>query len=266
MKTFNVWVRIVTVFVLSIFIWRFISALSDVLIGENYDQIMHLLIAFATTILVVSVLEIARRIDHLSWKQLGLGSFKNNAFSFLLGFFLWLVPATIGFVICLQLGLVDMKVQSDFNVIMISGLLLFVTVFLIEALPEELLLRGYIYRLLNVRFSHVVTVFAQVILFTLFGYFIGAIYSLEQLLFLPGFAFILGYFRAVTGNIWTGIGFHVAIMTATQLLSPLHAHFEVSGMFILQFFAFILLPSIIGSIVLEFIYPKRDWRKTEPIV
>ncbi|MDQ0270956.1 hypothetical protein J2S17_002842 [Cytobacillus purgationiresistens] len=95
----------------------------------------------------------------------------------------------------------------------------------------------------------------------LFAYFIGSINSYEQLLFIPGFALILGYFRALSGNIWASIGFHVAIMTATQILSPIQHPFEVSGLFTLQFFAFIQLPSIIGAVLLEFIYPKLNWKR-----
>ena len=108
-------------------------------------------------------------------------------------------------------------------------------------------------------FPHWLTIVLQALLFTLFGYLIGAIYSLEQLLFLPGFAFILGYFRAVSGNVWTAIGFHVAIMTVTQILSPVHSHFIVDGVFELRFFAFILFLSVLGAIVLDYIYPNHRW-------
>ncbi len=90
-------------------------------------------------------------------------------------------------------------------------------------------------------------------------------YSVEQLQFIPGFAIILGLFRAISGNVWTSIGFHVAIMTATQILGPIQGHFDVSGTFTLRFFAFILLPSVVGSTVLSFIYSNHNWSKKEPL-
>jgi len=54
--------------------------------------------------------------------------------------------------------------------------------------------------------------------------------------------------------VWTSVGFHAAMMTVFQILGPIHGHFDVSGMMTLPFFAFILLPSIVGSVVLSFIY------------
>nr|WP_255437462.1 CPBP family intramembrane glutamic endopeptidase [Thalassobacillus sp. CUG 92003] len=164
-----------------------------------------------------------------------------------------------------MLGWVEIDVQADLNYLLLSILILFITVFLIEALPEELIFRGYIYRYLNVLFPHWGTIILQAILFSLFAYFIGAMYSAEQLQFIPGFAIILGVFRAISGSVWAAIGFHVAIMTATQILGASHGHFDVSGIFILRFFAFILLPSIIGATVLSFIYPNHSWSKTEPL-
>lgn len=257
-------IRIVVVLIFAIIIWNFVSYLNDIF-GEEYSRINHFFIGLITTILSVIIIDFARRIDKISWKQLGQKSILTNAFSFFVGFIIWTIPALIGLVILLMAGWVEITVKSDFNHLMLSIMILFITIFLIEALPEELIFRGYIYSYLNILFPHWVTLIFQLLLFTLFGYFIGAIYSLEQLLFLPGFAFILGYLRAVSGNVWTAIGFHVAIMTATQILSPLHDHFDVSGIFTLQFFAFILLPSALGAIALEFIYPKHNWQDKKSI-
>lgn len=256
-------IRIAVVLILGIVIWNFINFLNGIYLGEEYSRINHFFIALITTILTVALIEVARRIDNISWKQLGQGSFRTNIFSFFLGFLLWAIPASIGLFICLTFGWVEITLHTDLNVLLLSILILFITVFFIEALPEELIFRGYIYRYLNVLFPHWITVILQSILFSLFAYFIGAMYSVEQIQFLTGFAFILGFFRAMSGNVWTSIGFHVAIMTATQILSSLHGHFDVSGLFTLRFFAFILLPSAIGGIALGFIYPNHKWRNKE---
>lgn len=262
----NIWMRILVVLIVGIAIWNFIIHLSDIFIGEEYSRINHFLIAVITTILTFILIQVALKIDKIPWKQLGQGTFKTNILSFLLGFLLWTIPASIGLFSCVILGWVEIKVHTDLNNLLMSILILFITVFLMEALPEEFIFRGYIYRYLNVVFPHWGTLILQTLLFSLFAYFIGAIYSVEQLQFIPSFAIILGVFRAISGSVWTSIGFHVAIMTAFQILGPIHGHFDVSGIMTLKLFAFIFLPSVVGSTVLSFIYSNHNWRKTEPLV
>ena len=264
MKMTAIVVRIGIVMLLGIAAWNFVIYISDLTSGEEYSRLTHFFIALLTTFFTIALLGIVCRIDKISWKNLGQASLRANIFSFFVGFLLWTIPAFIGLCICLMLGWVDITFHTDFNTLLLSILILVVTVFLMEALPEELIFRGYIYRYLHVSFPHSLTVILQSLLFTLFAYFIGAMYSVEQIQFIPGFAFILGYFRAVSGNVWTSIGFHVAIMTATQILNPSHGHFDVSGLFTLRFFAFILLPSTIGAIALAFIYPHHKWSQKAP--
>lgn len=265
LKAHSILIRIVGVLVLGIVIWNFMGYIRGLFPEEGYSRINHLFIALMTTILTVVLLEFARKIDGISWIKWGKSSNRTHIFSFFLGFFLWMIPASIGLIICLMLGWVKITLNTDMNILFISILILFITVFLMEALPEELIFRGYIYRYLNVLFPHWMTVILQALSFTLFAYIIGAMYSVEQLQFIPGFAIILGIFRAISGSVWTSVGFHVAIMTATQILGPIHGHFDVSGMLTLKFFAFILLPSVVGSVVLSFIYPNHNWGKTEPL-
>ncbi|WP_096188720.1 CPBP family glutamic-type intramembrane protease [Evansella halocellulosilytica] len=262
----NIWVRILVVLIIGIIIWNFITYLSDIFIGEEYIRFNHFLIAVLTTILTFILIQVALKIDNIPWHQLGQGTFKKNIISFFLGFFLWTIPASVGLFICVMLGWVEIKVHTDLNDLLLSMLILFITVLLIEALPEEFIFRGYIYRYLNVLFPHWGTILLQSLLFSLFAYFIGAMYSVEQLQFIPGFAIILGVFRAISGSVWTSIGFHAAIMTATQILGPIHGHFDVSEIFTLRFVAFILLPSVVGATVLSFIYYNHNWRKTDPLM
>jgi membrane protease YdiL (CAAX protease family) len=257
--------RAAGVLLLSVIIWRLIGYLNDRYLGDAYNQTHHFFIAVITALLSIILIDSVRRMDKLSWKKLGLDTLRKNAVSFLLGFMVWAIPAALGLIICIMAGWVQITAQTDFSQLLWSVLILLVTVFFIEALPEELIFRGLIYRYFHSLFPHGVTLFMQALVFSLFGYLIGALYSFEQLLFLPGFALILGYLRAVSGNIFTAIGFHTAMMTVTQILSPLHGHFDVSGMLTLQFFAFILIPSAVGAIALEFIYPKPKWLYKEAI-
>lgn len=247
-----------------IVIWHLTVYFSDTFLGKEYSSLKHFLSAIITTLLTLALLQGALKVDKLSWKQLGQSTIKTNIISFFLGLVLWSIPASIGVFICLTFGWVNIEVSPDINHLLLSALVLFVSVFFIEALPEELIFRGYIYRWLNALFPHWGTIILQALAFTLFAYAIGAIYSPEQLQFIPGFAIILGVFRAMSGNVWTAIGFHAAIMTATQILGPNHGYFDVSGIFFLRFFAFILLPSVIGAAVLSFIYSHHNWSGKEP--
>src|SRR5690606_39221937 len=43
----------------------------------------------------------------------------------------------------------------------------------------------------------------------------GAMQSPGQWMFLPGFALILGYVRALSGSVWAGMGVHFAWMTTS---------------------------------------------------
>src|SRR5690625_5452343 len=58
-------------------------------------------------------------------------------------------PASIGLFICVIFGWVEIKIHTNLNYLLMSILILFITVFLIEALPEEFIFRGYIYRYLR---------------------------------------------------------------------------------------------------------------------
>lgn len=251
--------RIGIVLLFSILIWRFILYLNGVLTSYEYNRTTHFFIALAITILSFILIDTARRIDKISWHKLGMDNFYTNIISFFTGTMLWAIPAVIGLVICLLAGWVEITVTTNLNQLLLSALILYTTVFLMEAFPEELILRGYVYSYLNTLFPHWITLIIQSLIFSLFAYFVGAMYSVEQLLFIPGFGFMMGYFRAKSGNVWTSIGFHVALMTATQILSPIHNHFDVSGAFAIRFFAFNLLPYVLGAIALEFIYPKYHW-------
>lgn len=188
-----------------------------------------------------------------------------NFRSFIMGIVLWLVPAIIGLGISLLAGWVELTVTTNLSQLIVSVVILFITVFLIEAFPEELINRGYIYSLINTRLPHWITLIIQTLVFSLFGFLVGAMYSYEQFQFIIGFGFMMGYFRARSGNVWTSIGFHTAIMTGTQILSPVHNHFAISGDFMIRFFAFNLVPYILASIALEYIKPNHNWQETVPI-
>lgn len=99
----------------------------------------------------------------------------------------------------------------------------------------------------------------QAALFVAMAWLAGAMQSVEQWMFLPGFALILGYVRALSDSVWASIGVHFAWMATSQLIN---GHAEVEGMATLQFVAFALLPSATLGAVLGVMRPGFRW--TEP--
>lgn len=95
-------------------------------------------------------------------------------------------------------------------------------VLLYEAIPEELVFRGFLYTALAGRWSPAVAVGGQAVLFTVWGTVIGASASIDRIVLFAVFAALLGALRAVTGSVWTCMGFHTAFQVTAQLLTGDH--------------------------------------------
>lgn len=106
----DILIRVFAVLAFGILLWNFTVYLSDVFIGEEYIPIKRLLIALLTTVLTLSLLQIALKVDKMSWKKLG----QANISSFFTGVLLWTIPAAIGLWICLMMGWVEMYFQKFF--------------------------------------------------------------------------------------------------------------------------------------------------------
>lgn len=240
----------------SVLVWRSVLAFAD-----DHDPRTRLLAGLAISTAVFALVAALLRMDRLSWRDIGVHGFAANLRAFALGAGLWLLPALLGMIVCVSLGWASVTVLSAPSAIAVSLPPLALSVFLVEALPEELAMRGYAQGLVGRHAAAWLALLAQVLLFTAFAWAVGALGSLQQWLFIPGLALILGYARALTGNVWTGIGIHFAWMTTTQGLSPAQGHFAVDGIQTLQFLAFALLPSATIGTVLGLRHPGFDWRR-----
>lgn len=89
-------------------------------------------------------------------------------------------------------------------------------VLLYEAVPEELIFRGFIFAALQRNVPVWVAVLIQAALFCLFGVLIGAVTTPDRLLLFALFSLALGVVRASTSSVFAAIGFHAAFQTATQ--------------------------------------------------
>ncbi|WP_336758364.1 CPBP family intramembrane glutamic endopeptidase [Paenibacillus sp. USHLN196] len=259
-------VSIMIILVSASLYWRLMLWFQQSYMKSGYSQLHHLLMGVTITLLVLITLYIAGRCskENLKWRE--HRSFRTKLSSFITGFLIWLIPATFGVTLCITLGWSNVSIlNTPISDMLLGAGLLMISVFLIEALPEELIFRGFVFKLLqSILPLWWSVVMIQTVLFSLFAWVIGALYSSEQIQFIPGFALILGYLRAVSGTVWVAIGFHTAIMTFAQFLGPIHGYVWIEGMKALQFTAFVLFPSALGGIFLSFIYPKPDWKGDMP--
>lgn len=243
--------RIIVVFVLSVVIWRVTLLLFD---GQKFtgNVLWHiaagLFLSALVCVLMIAIVLKEGKIKNFPLKEAAPDYLKDLG----LGFLCWIIPATISICVFTILGQVSITLQSEPATLIVPFLALLIAVLFIEALPEELV-RGYLYSRLEGSFSPWTALLTQTVLFTLFAFLIGSLNSTEQWLFIPGFGFLLGYFRMLSGNIWFAMGFHCAMMTITQFISPLRQLIKVDGsFFIVRFLSFLLIPAIVSSIVLHF--------------
>ncbi|WP_143728258.1 CPBP family intramembrane glutamic endopeptidase [Micromonospora cremea] len=256
--------RILIVFAGTVLVWLFVY--HGALLGRDYDRPTHVARAILTTLLVVPLVVVARRLlDRRPWTGLGLPSLRTGWRPLLLGMACWLVPAALGFALCLGFGWVEISPRTSAADALRVAALLVVLVLLYEALPEELVFRGYLQRNLATRLPAWQAVIGQAVLFTLFGFLVGAATSADRLLLFFVFALFLGAFRVATGDIWAGIGFHLAFQTVAQLFGDVGAVFDVVGADVLGLVALGGVPFALGWMAVERLHRGRlNWQALEP--
>ena len=205
---------------------------------------------------VLALVAWLRRREGLGWDAIGHHCAGRNLRAFALGAGLWLVPAAIGIALCSALGWSSISFRTPAVEVLAALPLLVFSVLLVEALPEELAVRGWAQGLAARRYPQWAALLLQAALFVAMAWLAGAMQSAEQWMFLPGFALILGYVRALSDSVWASIGVHFAWMATSQLIN---GHAAVEGMAMLQFVAFALLPSATLGAVLGMMRPDFRW-------
>lgn len=256
--------RVLAVFALAVLLWWFVfygAPLSHV-----YDRRTHVARAVLTTVLVVPMVAAAWRVmDRRPWTDLGLASPRTSGRHLLLGMACWAVPAGLGFGLCLGLGWVEITARTSATEIVKVAALLVVLVFLYEALPEELVFRGYLQRNLLTVLRPWQAVGAQAALFTLSGFLLGVAPTMGRLAIFFVFGLVLGVFRTATGDIAAGIGFHLVYQATAQLFVGEGAVFEVAGTAAFGVFALGGVPFTLGWMAMIHVCRDRlDWHTPEP--
>jgi membrane protease YdiL (CAAX protease family) len=213
---------------------------------------------------------LARRyLDRRSWEGLRFTSLRTGWRWLLFGMVFWLVAVGLGLVVTVVLGWTRISLGTPSVGILLLFLYLPVLVFLYEALPEELIFRGYLYRNLSARYARWVSVLAQAMLFTLWGAAIGAAGSVDRVVLFFTFSVALGILRVISGNLWATIGFHLAFQWVTQLVSAAvrEGSLQIAEQPTLELVVFWFFPIVLGSIALiaaSVVRGDADWRGHDP--
>lgn len=258
--------RVGIVFTLATLIWLLIGAIAHARFGADYDRTAHVMRAVLASLLAIPLVVGARRwLDRRPWEGLGLTGLRAGLRPLLVGMLCWVIPAAVGIVACLALGWTTITPLASAGEILALTAGLFVLVFIYEALPEELIFRGYFYRNLADVMPLWMAIVAQAAMFTLWGLLNGGENSLERSVLFFSFAVVVGIFRAVTGSVWAAIGFHLAFQTVAQLLGTVGGQFSVSNPQTLMIVAFGILPFALSPTLLRYFYKNRpDWGVREP--
>lgn len=267
----NLFGRVAVVFLAVTLVWLFVTQGLGSFFGPAYpDRVGHAVRAVLTSALVVPLIFLARRyLDRRSWEGLRFTSLRTGWRWLLFGMVFWFVAAGLGLVVTVALGWTRISLGTPSVGILLLFLYLPVLVFLYEALPEELIFRGYLYRNLSARYARWVSVLAQATLFTLWGAAIGAAGSVDRVVLFFTFSVALGILRVISGNLWATIGFHLAFQWVTQLVSAAvrEGSLQIAEQPTLELVVFWFFPIVLGSIALiaaSVVRGDADWRGHDP--
>ena len=221
----NLVLRISAVLIAASLIWLSLPLINNALglEGEGGGDLAHWVNALVAFSLAVPMVWLARRyLDRRPWSGLGLSGPREAWRPLLLGVLAWTLPAAVGLALALALG-VSITPNAPPGEMVLTVLVLVLLVLVYEAVPEELIFRGYLYRNLNTAMSAWLTVVVQAALFTLFGTALWVVISGwdvlgERLPLFFGMGLVMGCIRLVTGSVWACVGFHLAFQVVAQAL------------------------------------------------
>ncbi|KFI01451.1 CAAX protease [Bacillus sp. BSC154] len=171
------------------------------------------------TLITVPLLYILfKRFSSRPFYSIGLSGWRQT----IMGAMYVIVLSASGFAIAHLLGWIKVT-QFHFSAHLVTVLLLNMMIaFYYEAFPEELTFRGTMYYALNRRFNCFIALLLQPILFVLAPLTVSGLQyiagiespaiTLDYIVLLLSFGFILQLLRIATGSLWTSIGFHLAFL------------------------------------------------------
>ena len=212
------WFRLGTLLIGAYAIWIGLGFLSNAIFGPEYTYAGHALRAAGTFALVALLLTLVLKWEGATAQRYGLLPDRRTPLNVGLGAFGYFLPFIVTAVVILSLGLATLTITGTPGEVIGQLAAVLVLVLLYEAIPEELIFRGYFFTLLKERFPTWAAIIGQAVLFCLFGFAIGAAQTPDRLLLFLVLSMFLGVVRAATGSVFATIGFHAAFQTITQPL------------------------------------------------
>ncbi len=253
------WWRVGAMFAWTTFASLLVFHGADAIFGSDYDRWAHVVRAGTLFALIVpAVVATTRLLDRAPLSGIGLTSLRHGGRHLLAGAACWLIPAAAGSAACLLLGWTEVALRGSVGEMLLTAGGLLVLVFFYEAFPEELVFRGYLFSRLAARWGPWPAILAQAALFTLWGAVNGGANSMSRIALFFAFSLVTGLLRAVTGSVWTSIGFHLAFQTAAQLFGSVGGQFELTSPSALTVVAFGALPFAAALTV-------RSWWRRQPV-
>lgn len=212
---------------------------------------------FALSIVVVAIVVVLTRlVDRRLLAEIGLTGPADAWRAFLSGILAWLTPATAAFGVLALLG-APLAITASADRFWTVLLLVLLAVLLSEAIPEELVFRGYVTRVLGERLRGWGVIVVQAVLFTATAVILrgGAVDPIDLSLF-AAMGVGLGYLRMVTGSVWTTVGFHLAFQTVSQLIFS-HEVVSFPGTQLQAMVALGMVPFAVGLTLVAILAPIR---------
>lgn len=186
-----------------------------------------------TGMVVAGISWLRLRLDKGTPESIGTGKLRDTLNKLMMGMGLVIVPVIITLAFIGKFGWGELQFNATPE-ILLTAFTGIGAVFFFEALPEELVFRGYIYSNLNTKFSRwksavlAVLLFAAVplLLLPVQQYVLGMNIQLgnasrieiSYVITMLFFGAFVQYLRIITGSIWTGIGFHLVFVYSNHLI------------------------------------------------
>lgn len=172
------------------------------------------------------------KVDRSVPASIGIGNAGDGLRMFGFGVVLLVAPIGLSLAATSVAGWAQLSINAVSPLVLASAIL---SVLLFEALPEELIFRGYIYSHLATVLSRRKAVLTAVGLFVLFPVILVQLQRLlgmevsiggapgirpGYLFFLTLFGLLVQYLRVVTGTIWASVGLHLLFVFSNRLIGP----------------------------------------------
>ncbi|HJX78345.1 CPBP family intramembrane glutamic endopeptidase [Glutamicibacter sp.] len=201
-----------------------------------------------STLVIAVIAILGRWTGQHSLRAAGFTTASGDVQAFCLGIAAWTVPAAAAFFVLALFGSPLQITAPATEFWLVFGLLL-PAVLLAEAIPEELVFRGYVSAVLAERLAPWRVIGVQSALFVAAAILLRGEANLLDVSLFAAMGFVLGYVRLVTGSVWTAVGIHVAFQTASQLVFT-HRVIEFGGSPELAMFALGAVPFTAAAILL----------------